>query len=88
MLSSTTALDIAFATLLKNSLSIVDEAVASFSTKNPGADCRIWLKIANRVGAEAFMDAVWQKQSEIGHDCTCLSRGISSKAHTISRACS
>ena len=50
----------------------VDEAVASFSTKNPDADRRIWLKIAHRVGAEAFMDAVWQKQSEIGHDRTCL----------------
>jgi len=50
----------------------VDEAVASFSTKNPDADRRIWLKIANRVGADAFMDAVWQKQSEIGHDRTCL----------------
>ena len=50
----------------------VDEAVASFSTKNPDADRRIWLKIANRVGAEAFMGAVWQKQSEIGHDRTCL----------------
>ena len=46
----------------------VDEAIASFSTKNPDADRRIWLKIANRVGAEAFMDAVWQKRSEIGHD--------------------
>ena len=50
----------------------VDEAVASFSTKNPDEDRRIWLKIASRVGAEAFMDAVWQKQSEIGHDRTCL----------------
>lgn len=53
-------------------LAAVDEAVASFSTKNPDADRRIWLKIANRVGAEAFMDAVWQKRSEIGHDSTCL----------------
>ena len=44
----------------------------SFSTKNPDADRRIWLKIANRVGAEAFMDAVWQKRSEIGNDRTCL----------------
>jgi hypothetical protein len=50
----------------------VDEAVSSFSTRNPASDRRIWLKIANRVGAEAFMDAVWQKQSEIGHDRTCL----------------
>ena len=53
-------------------LAAVDEAVLSFSTRNPDADRRIWLKIANRVGAEAFMDAVWQKQSEIGNDRTCL----------------
>ena len=50
----------------------VEEAVSSFSTRNPDGDRRIWLKIANRVGAEAFMDAVWQKQSEIGNDRTCL----------------
>ena len=43
----------------------VEDAVAAFSTKTPEADRRIWLKIANRVGAEAFLDAVWQKQSEI-----------------------
>ena len=53
-------------------LAAVEEAVSSFSTKNPDADRRIWLKIANRVGAEAFMDAVWQKRSEIGNDRTCL----------------
>ena len=53
-------------------LAAVEEAVTSFSTRNPDADRRIWLKIANRVGAEAFMDAVWQKQSEIGNDRTCL----------------
>ena len=53
-------------------LAAVEEAVSSFSTRNPDADRRIWLKIANRVGAEAFMDAVWQKQSEIGNDRTCL----------------
>ena len=53
-------------------LAAVEEAVSSFSTRNPASDRRIWLKIANRVGAEAFMDAVWQKQSEIGHDRTCL----------------
>ena len=53
-------------------LAAVEEAVSSFSTRNPASDRRIWLKIANRVGAEAFMDAVWQKRSEIGHDRTCL----------------
>ena len=53
-------------------LAAVEEAVTSFSTRNPDADRRIWLKIANRVGADAFMDAVWQKQSEIGNDRTCL----------------
>ena len=53
-------------------LAAVEEAVTSFSTRNPDADRRIWLKIANRVGAEAFMDAVWQKRSEIGNDRTCL----------------
>ena len=46
----------------------VDEAVAAFSTKTPETDRRIWLKIANRVGADAFMDAVWQKAAEIRED--------------------
>jgi len=46
----------------------VDEAVSMFSSRQPEDDRRIWLKIANHVGAEAFMDAVWQKRSEIGHD--------------------
>ena len=50
----------------------VEEAVAAFSSRNPDADRRIWLKIANRVGAEAFMEAVWQKQSEIRNDRTRL----------------
>ena len=50
----------------------VDEAVAAFSTKTPKTDRRIWLKIANRVGAEEFMRAVWLKQSENGSDRTVL----------------
>ena len=50
----------------------VDEAVAAFSTKTPETDRRIWLKIANRVGADEFMRAVWQKQSENGSDKTVL----------------
>ena len=32
-------------------LAAVEEAVSSFSTRNPASDRRIWLKIANRVGA-------------------------------------
>ncbi len=50
----------------------VEEAVESFSTKNPESDRAIWLKIANRVGADAFMEAVWQKRSEIRNDRTRL----------------
>ena len=50
----------------------VDEAVAAFSTKTPETDRRIWLKIANRVGADDFMRAVWLKQSENGSDKTVL----------------
>lgn len=43
----------------------VDEAVAKFSTKTPDDDRRIWLKIANRVGFENFLDAIDQKRAEI-----------------------
>ena len=50
----------------------VEEAVESFSTKDPGSDRAIWLKIANRVGAQAFMEAVWQKRSEMRNDRTRL----------------
>ena len=50
----------------------VDEAVAAFSSgngeKGKSSDRRVWLKIANRVGADAFMDAVWQKAAEIRED--------------------
>ena len=34
----------------------VNEAVASFSTRQPETDRALWLKIANRIGAEAFRD--------------------------------
>ena len=50
----------------------VEEAVESFSTKDPGSDRASWLKIANRVGAQAFMEAVWQKRSEMRNDRTRL----------------
>ena len=46
----------------------VDEAVAAFAGAHPDQDRRVWLKIANRVGADAFMDAVWQKAAEIRED--------------------
>ena len=47
----------------------VDEAVAAFSSgKNEAGrkkDRDIWLKIANRAGLDAFLDAFDQKTSEI-----------------------
>ena len=43
----------------------VDEAATAFPGDHPDQDRRVWLKIANRVGADAFMDAVWQKAAEI-----------------------
>ena len=47
----------------------VEEAVAAFSSgKSAEAqadDRRIWLKIANRIGFESFLDALDQKRSEI-----------------------
>ena len=46
----------------------VDEAVAAFAGAHPDLDRRVWLKIANRVGADAFMDAVWQNAAEIRED--------------------
>ena len=36
--------------------SAVDEAVGKISTRQPETDRRIWLKIANRIGADAFRD--------------------------------
>ena len=47
----------------------VDEAVAAFSSgksaEGQESDRRIWLKIANRIGFESFLDALDQKRSEI-----------------------
>ena len=34
----------------------VDEAVSSFSSRQPEDDRRIWLKIANEIGYDAFRD--------------------------------
>ena len=48
----------------------VDEAVEAFSSGKSEAgrssDRRVWLKIANRVGLDRFLDAFDQKASEIG----------------------
>ena len=50
----------------------VDEAVAAFSSgksaEGQESDRRIWLKIANRVGFENFLDALDQKKSELRND--------------------
>ena len=53
----------------------VDEAVAAFSSgKSAEArenDRRMWLKIANRVGFESFLDALDQKSAEILEEKQC-----------------
>lgn len=50
----------------------VEEAVAAFSSGKCAEarenDRRIWLKIANRVGFESFLDAFDQKSAEIRED--------------------
>ncbi len=50
----------------------VEEAVTAFSSgksaESQENDRRIWLKIANRVGFESFLDALDQKSAEIRED--------------------
>ena len=41
----------------------VNEALKAFKSANPEIDRRVWLKIANRVGYENFLDAVFQQLS-------------------------
>ena len=43
----------------------VDDAVKAFSRKDPAQDRRIWLKIANRVGYEAFLEVFFEQQSKM-----------------------
>ena len=47
----------------------VDEAASAFSSgkseKGKSSDRRVWLKIANRVGLNGFLDAFEQKASEM-----------------------
>ena len=50
----------------------VEEAVAAFSSgksaDGQANDRRVWLKIANRIGFENFLDALYQKSAEIRED--------------------
>ena len=46
----------------------VDEAVSMFSSRQPEDDRRIWLKIANEIGYEAFRD-LYLKQCAIMREC-------------------
>ena len=49
----------------------VDEAVSAFSSSRSEADRQtdrsLWLKIANRIGLDAFLDAFDQKRSEMAN---------------------
>ena len=49
----------------------VDEAVSAFSSSRTDAeretDRMVWLKIANRIGLDAFLDAFDQKRSEMAN---------------------
>ena len=46
----------------------VDEAVSAFSMRQPQDDRRIWLKIANEIGFEAFRD-LYLEQCAIMREC-------------------
>ena len=46
----------------------VDEAVSMFSSRQPEDDRRIWLKIANEIGYEAFRD-LYLEQCAIMREC-------------------
>ena len=46
----------------------VGEAVAAFSTRQPDSDRAIWLKVANQIGYEAFLE-LYREQKSILDDC-------------------
>ena len=46
----------------------VDEAVSAFSTRQPETDRAIWLKVANDIGYEAFLE-LYHVQKSILDDC-------------------
>ena len=66
----------------------VDEAVAAFSSGKDEAgresDRSVWLKIANRVGLDAFLDAFDQKASEI-KELECGHRRLRSPASSFQK---
>ena len=46
----------------------VDEAVAEFSMRDPARDRELWLKVANEIGCEAFLE-LYREQKSILDDC-------------------
>ena len=46
----------------------VDEAVSAFSSRQPDSDRAIWLKVANEIGCEAFLE-LYREQKSIMVDC-------------------
>ena len=46
----------------------VDEAVAAFSSQDPARDRELWLKVANEIGCEAFLE-LYREQKSIMDDC-------------------
>ena len=42
---------------------VVKEAIKAFKPARPEIDARVWLKIANAIGYENFLDCVWQQQA-------------------------
>ena len=46
----------------------VDEAVAEFSMRDPARDRELWLKVANEIGCEAFLE-LYHEQKSICDDC-------------------
>ena len=46
----------------------VEEAVAAFSSRQPERDRELWLKVANEIGFEAFLE-LYREQMSIMDDC-------------------
>ena len=46
----------------------VEEAVAAFSSRDPARDRELWLKVANEIGYEAFLE-LYHVQKSILDDC-------------------
>ncbi len=46
----------------------VEEAVAAFSSRQPERDRELWLKVANKIGYDAFLE-LYREQKSIMDDC-------------------